>query len=92
MPDMLSQLPLRSKGPALEDNLVACLVRQIQPQGINFSDVQEQTGLDNVPEWSVTSFSLNGHTRQKFCRTCCSCTMSGMSWSGQKRCCYEVDD
>ncbi len=47
MPDMLSRLPLPSKGPALEDNLVACLVRQIWPQGIDFSEVQEQTGLDN---------------------------------------------
>ncbi len=47
VPDMLSGLPLPSKGPALEDNLVACLVRQIWPQGIDFSEIQEQTGLDN---------------------------------------------
>ncbi len=47
MPDMLSHLPLLSKGPALEDNLVACLVRQLRPQGIDFSEVQEQAGLDN---------------------------------------------
>ncbi len=47
MPDMLSWLPLPSKGPALEDNLVTCLVRQIWRQGINFPEIQPQTRQDN---------------------------------------------
>ncbi len=47
MLDLLSRLPLPSTGPALEDNLVTCLVRQIRPHGIDLSEIQEQSRHDN---------------------------------------------
>ncbi len=47
VPDMLSQLPFLAEGPALQDALVACLVRQIRPQGMDLDEVRTQTAQDH---------------------------------------------
>ncbi len=48
MPDMLSQLPLLTEGPTVQDALVACLVRQIRPQTMDLNDVKTQTSQDSL--------------------------------------------
>ncbi len=59
VPDMLLRLLLPTEGPALQDALVACLVRQIRPQGMDPTEVKAQTGQDSLLP-SVCHFVQSG--------------------------------
>ncbi len=46
--DVLSRLLLSSEGPTVADGYVDCLVHQVQPHGITFSEIQFCTSTDNI--------------------------------------------
>ncbi len=48
VPDMLSHLPLPSTGDALADGYTDCLISQICPHGISFTEVQQCTTADTM--------------------------------------------
>ncbi len=83
VPGMLSWLPLPTQGPALQDTLVTCLVKQIRPQGISLSDVKMHTEQDSLLPGVCHFIQSDWLHKSKIPQDLLLSTTFGTNWNGQ---------